>query len=121
MNGCTGNSLKYPASMGGAEMAYIPGCPVETLAGFCAGCEWMGTQDICYDTAMPASFVEAYPDLVAMIGAPVWPHTMMAAACPDCPEGECEGQGCRALGEAGECDARQLAAEWSSMVKVTPD
>lgn len=75
MNGCPGTSLKYPASMGGGEMAYVDGCPVETLAGFCASCEWMGTQDFCTDTEMSPEFAEAYPSLVEMIGAAVWPHT----------------------------------------------
>lgn len=74
INGCPGNSLKYPASMGGAEMVYIPGCPVETLMGMCADCEWMGTQDFCYDADMSAEFAEAYPCFVDMVGAPVWPH-----------------------------------------------
>lgn len=111
MNGCAGSSLKYPDSMGGAEMAYVPGCPVETLMGFCAGCEWMGTQDLCYDTEMSASFAEAYPYLVEMIGAAVWPH-----AGPR-PEGDCDAGECRQLSE--DMDTAKLGAEWTAMVKVT--
>jgi len=111
MNGCSGTSLKYPASMGGAEMAYVEGCPVSTLAGFCAGCEWMGTQDLCYDTTMSPEFAAAYPHLVDMIGAAVWPHAGSRSS-------ECEGSDCRKLEE--ETDARQLAASWSELVKKTP-
>jgi len=111
MNGCSGTSLKYPASMGGAEMAYVEGCPVSTLAGFCADCEWMGTQDLCYDTTMSPEFAAAYPHLVDMIGAAVWPHAGSRSS-------ESEGSDCRKLEE--ETDARQLAASWSELVKKTP-
>ena len=116
MNGCPGTSLKYPASMGGAEMAYVEGCPVSTLAGFCAGCEWMGTQDLCYDTTMSPEFAAAYPHLVDMIGAAVWPHAAPRSS-DDCSESEDSGS-CRELQE--ETDARQLAASWSELVKKTP-
>lgn len=115
MNGCPGTSLKYPASMGGAEMCYVEGCPVEPLVGFCTNCEWMGTQDLCTDTEMSPEFAEAYPYLVEMIGAAVWPH---AGACGDCSGGDCSDGSCRELKE--ETDARQLAASWSEIVKKTP-
>ncbi len=51
-----------------------------------------------------------------MIGAAVWPHTMV---CSDCSGGDCGDGSCRELKE--EMDPRQLAASWSELVKKTPE
>lgn len=108
-NQCEGTSLKYPASMGGEEMTYIPGCPMCTLAGMCANCEWLSTQDFCYDSAMSESFQKAYPmaaeTTTQAFGAPLWPHTLPTAVEAMCtsPEAPAPEEEAAAPGEEEEC------------------